>query len=357
MRKLIVLSFITLDGVMQAPGGPEEDPTGGFKYEGWVAGYSDDFLLNVMIKQTSKPFDLLLGRKTYEIFAAYWPYVNAHKNPFAAKLNNAKKYVASKTLTKLDWNNSELIDGDVTKGIKRIKEQDGPEIQVHGSGNLIQTLLKHDLVEELWLKIFPVTLGVGKRLFAEGVIPAGFKVLESGISSSGVIIASYEHADEVKTGSLGLETPSEAELARRKRVNVNAVNCACSMIKVIREGLNPILNQYAYPELNVRIGIDLGENAVVQYGWETHTIDGKVVSKKPQLDILGYTMSIATKMTALAKPDRIIIGQLVYDVLDDKQKSTFKLLPISPLIWNYSSSNTGNIYHLYVSITENEKIL
>ena len=137
--------------------------------------------------------------------------------------------------------------------------------------------------------------------------------------------------------------------------SINAVNCACAMIKVIREGLNPILNQYDYPELNVRIGIDIGENAVVQYGWETHTIDGKVVSKKPQLDILGYTMSIATKMTALAKPDQIIVGQFVYDVLDDKQKSTFKLLPISPLIWNYSSSNTGNIYHLYVSITENEK--
>jgi adenylate cyclase len=137
--------------------------------------------------------------------------------------------------------------------------------------------------------------------------------------------------------------------------SINAVNCACAMIKVIREGLNPILNQYDYPELNVRIGVDLGENAVVQYGWETHTIDGKVALKRPQLDILGYTMSIATKMTALAKPDQIIIGQLVYDVLDDKQKSTFKLLPISPLIWNYSSSNTGNIYHLYVSITENEK--
>ena len=137
--------------------------------------------------------------------------------------------------------------------------------------------------------------------------------------------------------------------------SINAVNCACSMIKVIREGLNPILNQYDYPELNVRIGIDLGENAVVQYGWETRTIEGKVVSKKPQLDILGYTMSIATKMTALAKPDQIIIGQLVYDVLDDKQKSTFRLLPISPLIWNYSSSNTGDIYHLYVSLTENER--
>jgi dihydrofolate reductase len=218
MRKLIVLSFIALDNVMQAPGGPEEDPTGGFEHEGWVAGYFDDFLLNVMIKQTSKPFDLLLGRKTYEIFAAYWPYVNPDRNPFAAKLNNAKKYVASKTLTKLDWNNSELINGDIPDGIKRIKEQDGPEIQVHGSSNLVQTLLKHDLVDELWLKIFPVTLGTGKRLFAEGTIPAGFKLLESGISPSGVIIANYERSGEVKKGSLGLETPSEAELARRKRL-------------------------------------------------------------------------------------------------------------------------------------------
>ncbi len=218
MRKLIVLSFITLDNVMQAPGGPEEDPTGGFEHEGWVFGYFDDFLLNAMIKQTSKPFDLLLGRKTYEIFAAYWPYVNADQNPFAAKLNNAKKYVASKTLTKLDWNNSELINGDVPDGIKRIKEQDGPEIQVHGSSNLVQTLLKHDLIDELWLKIFPVTLGPGKRLFAEGTIPVGFKLLESGISPSGVIIANYERAGEVKKGSSGHETPSEAELARRKRL-------------------------------------------------------------------------------------------------------------------------------------------
>jgi dihydrofolate reductase len=218
MRKTIVLSFITLDNVMQAPGGPEEDPTGGFEHEGWVAGYSDDFLLNVMIKQMSKPFDLLLGRKTYEIFAAYWPYVNADQNPFAAKLNNAKKYVASKTLTKLDWNNSELIIGDVPEGIKRIKEQDGPEIQVHGSSNLVQTLLKYDLVEELWLKIFPVTLSTGKRLFAEGTIPAGFKLLESGISPSGVIIANYERSGEVKTGSLGLEIPSKAELDRRNKL-------------------------------------------------------------------------------------------------------------------------------------------
>jgi adenylate cyclase len=139
--------------------------------------------------------------------------------------------------------------------------------------------------------------------------------------------------------------------------SINAVNCACSMIKVVREGLNPILNQYDYPELNVRIGIDVGENAVVQYGWETRTIDGKIVSKRPQLDILGYTMSIATKMTTLAKPDQIIIGQLVYEVLEDKQKSTFRQLPLSPLIWNYSSSNTGEIYHLYVSLSENERTI
>jgi dihydrofolate reductase len=218
MRKLIVLSFISLDGVMQAPGGPEEDPTGGFKHEGWVFGYFDDFLLKVMVKQMSKPFDLLLGRITYEIFAAHWPYANTSENPFAARINNAKKYVASKKLTKLDWNNSELIKGDVWNEIKKIKEQDGPEIQVHGSGNLIQMLLKHDLVDELWLKVFPITLGAGKRLFAEGTIPAGFKLLESEILPSGVIIASYERAGEVKTGSLGLETPSEAELARRKRL-------------------------------------------------------------------------------------------------------------------------------------------
>lgn len=157
MRKLIVLSFITMDGVMQAPGGPEEDPTSGFKHGGWVAGYFDDFLGKMMNKQMNKTFDLLLGRKTYEIFAAHWPYVNTSGDPIAAGINNAKKYVASKTLTKLDWKNSELIKGDVGKEVKKLKDQDGPEIQVHGSGDLIQTLLQHDLVDELWLKIFPIT--------------------------------------------------------------------------------------------------------------------------------------------------------------------------------------------------------
>jgi dihydrofolate reductase len=218
VRKLIVLSFITLDGVMQAPGGPEEDPTGGFKYGGWVAGYFDDFLGKVMVEQMSQPFDLLLGRKTYEIFAAHWPYLKAKEDPIAAGINRAKKYVTSKTMINLDWANSELIKGDVAREVKRLKEQDGPEIQVHGSGDLIQTLLKHDLVDELWLKIFPITLGRGKRLFAEGTTAAGFKLLESEISPNGVVILKYVREGDVKTGSFALEVPTEAELARRKRL-------------------------------------------------------------------------------------------------------------------------------------------
>jgi dihydrofolate reductase len=218
MKRLIVLSFITLDGVMQAPGGPEEDPAGGFKHGGWVAGYFDDNLSRVMVEQMSKPFHLLLGRKTYEIFAAHWPYVKAKNDPIAAGINNAKKYVASRTLKKLDWSNSELIKGDVAKEVKKLKEQGGPEIQVHGSGNLIQTLLKHELVDELWLKIFPITLGGGKRLFAEGAIPVGFKLLENETSPSGVIVATYVRSGEVKTGSFALGKPSEAELARRQRL-------------------------------------------------------------------------------------------------------------------------------------------
>jgi dihydrofolate reductase len=218
MRKLVVLSFLTLDGVMQAPGGPEEDPTGGFKHGGWVAGYFDDFLGKVMIEQMSKPFDLLLGRKTYEIFAAHWPYVKTKGDPIAAGINKAKKYVASKTLTTLDWSHSELIRGDVAEEVKKLKGQDTPELQVHGSGGLIQTLLKHDLVDELWLKIFPITLGSGKRLFAEGTIPVGFKLIKSEVSPSGIIVATYVRAGAVKTGSFALEVPTEAELARRKRL-------------------------------------------------------------------------------------------------------------------------------------------
>ena len=183
---------------MQAPGGPEEDPTGGFTSGGWTVPYFDDFLGKTMTEQMSRPFDLLLGRKTYEIFAGYWPF---QKDPSAAGINNAKKYVASKTPLKLDWSNSTLIQGDVVQEIKKLKKQDGPELQVHGSGNFIQTLLKHDLVDELWLKIFPITLGMGKRLFAEGTTAAAFTLREAKTSPSGVIVASYDRAGEVQTGS------------------------------------------------------------------------------------------------------------------------------------------------------------
>jgi dihydrofolate reductase len=217
MRKLIVLSFITLDGVMQAPGGPEEDTTGGFKYGGWIVGYWDDLLGGVLSEQMAKPFDLLLGRKTYEIFAAYWPYVKSD-DPIAGKFNSAKKYVVSTTLEKLDWSNSTLVKGDIVQEIKRLKQQNGPELQVYGSSNLIQTLLKHDLIDEFRLKIFPITLGTGKRLFGNGTIPAGFKLVDSKTSTTGVIVAIYERAGKVKTGSVASDTPSEAEIARRKRL-------------------------------------------------------------------------------------------------------------------------------------------
>jgi dihydrofolate reductase len=204
MRKLIVLTFVSLDGVMQAPGGPEEDRSGGFKYGGWTFPYFDDFAGKVMGEQMSGPFDLLLGRKTYQIFASYWP--NAKPDDLgAAPLNHAKKYVVSRKSMKLTWANSFLITGNVVRQIKKLKEQDGPVIQVHGSGNLIQTLLKNDLVDEFWLKTFPVTLGKGKRLFAEGTIPAAFRLIDSQVSPKGVIVARYERAGEVRTGSFAAD--------------------------------------------------------------------------------------------------------------------------------------------------------
>ncbi len=197
MRKIIVLTFMTLDGVMQAPGGPEEDTSGGsFNHGGWTVPYFDEFLGEVMTGQMEGRggFDLLLGRKTFEIFATYWPQ---QESP----INAATKYVASNTLTTHEWQKTVFIKGDVVGEIRKLKQQDGPELQVHGSSNLIQTLLKHDLVDEFWLKIFPVTLGAGKRLFAEGTIPASFKLSESKVSPVGVITANYERAGEVKTGS------------------------------------------------------------------------------------------------------------------------------------------------------------
>ena len=200
MRKLIVLSFVTLDGVMQAPGAPEEDTSGGFRHGGWVAGYWDDVLAGVMSEQMRGPFDLLLGRKTYELFAAYWPKAGADQ-PGGKELNGARKYVASTAPMKLDWANSTLITGDVVQGIKKLKESGGPDLQVHGSGNLIQTLLKNDLVDELWLKTFPIVLGSGKRLFSDGAVPGGFRLGGSKVTGTGVVIANYVRSGQVKTGS------------------------------------------------------------------------------------------------------------------------------------------------------------
>jgi dihydrofolate reductase len=216
MRKLIVNTFLTLDGVMQAPGGPEEDPTGGFTQGGWSVGYWDDMMGQIMGTYMSKPFDLLLGRKTYEIFAAHWPY--AEGEPGADVLNNAQKYVVSNTLDTLTWNNSTLVTGDVVEEIRKLKTQDGPEIQVHGSSNLIQILLKNDLIDEYRLWIFPVVVGSGKRLFGEGTIPAGFKLVDSKTSTTGVLITTYIRDGEIKKGSFALDTPTEAELARRKKM-------------------------------------------------------------------------------------------------------------------------------------------
>lgn len=199
MRKIVVLSFISLDGVMQAPGGPEEDTSGGFKYGGWTVPYSDEFSGKIMTQQMSVPFDLLLGRKTYDIFAGYWPQQSGDIP--AGVFNKATKYVVSHRQPQLNWENSVLIGGDVAAKLKELKQQEGPMLQVHGSANLIQTLLKEDLVDELWLKIFPVTLGLGKRLFAEGAMPAAFELVESQTSPKGVIFANYKRSGAVKTGS------------------------------------------------------------------------------------------------------------------------------------------------------------
>lgn len=199
MRKLVVLSFISLDGVMQAPGGPEEDTSNGFKYGGWVFPYFDEFAGKIMGEQMSHKADLLLGRKTYEIFASYWPH---HEDQWPG-INDVTKYVASNTLTRAEWKNSVILSNNVEDRIRQIKNDKGPDLQVHGSSDLIQTLLKSDLVDELWLKTFPLTLGNGKRLFENGAIPAAFSLIDFNVSPSGVIIASYKREGEVKTGTMG----------------------------------------------------------------------------------------------------------------------------------------------------------
>jgi dihydrofolate reductase len=197
MRKVIALEFVTLDGVIQAGGGPEEDTSGGFAYGGWQAPYSDDVEGAVMKKQMSLPFDLLIGRKTFDIWEPYWP---KHADIWP-DVNTATKYVASNTRTSSEWQPTVFLSGDIAEKVSQLKQQQGPDLHIYGSANLLQTLFRHDLVDELWLKIYPLTLGSGKRLFAEGTIPAAFRVTESQISPSGIIIANYARAGAVTTGS------------------------------------------------------------------------------------------------------------------------------------------------------------
>jgi dihydrofolate reductase len=203
MRRLIVSTFLTLDGVMQAPGGPKEDDSGGFKFGGWSVNNWDDLMGQVMGAATSKPFAMVLGRRTYDIMAAHWPHASeAEGGPV---FNAATKYVASRGRPKLDWANSVLIEGDAANGLAALKKEDGPELQVHGSANLIQTLMRANLVDEYRLWVFPVVLGSGKRLFADGTIPAGLKLVDSTVSTTGVVIGRYEPAGGIATGSFARE--------------------------------------------------------------------------------------------------------------------------------------------------------
>jgi dihydrofolate reductase len=213
MRTLAVNTFMSLDGVMQAPGGPDEDPTGGFEYGGWGVNYFDDEMMERMAE--SAPYELLLGRGTYEIFAAHWPH---DEGPIADQLNGTRKHVASTTLKQLDWNNSTLITGDIADYVRALKAEDGPEIQVHGSPGLIQTLLEHDLIDQYRMWIFPLVLGTGKRFFGDGTIPVGLRLVDSQVSKSGVTINTYERAGSISPGSFEFDEPTEAELDRRRRL-------------------------------------------------------------------------------------------------------------------------------------------
>jgi dihydrofolate reductase len=200
MRKLIVQTFVTLDGVMQAPGGPGEDDDGGFAYGGWSVNYWDDQMGQVMGEATSRPFAMVLGRRTYDIMAAFWP--TAPEEAGAKVFNDATKYVASRGRPDLEaWSNSVLVEGDAADGLAALKAEDGPELQVHGSADLIQTLLRHNLVDEYRLWVFPVVIGSGKRLFADGTAPRGLRLVDSKVSTTGVVMGTWEPAGELVTGS------------------------------------------------------------------------------------------------------------------------------------------------------------
>jgi dihydrofolate reductase len=214
MRKIIIASYITMDGVLQAPGGPEEDRSNGFKWGGWSFHYWDELMNNILGKIMSTPFDLLLGRRTYEIFAAHWPYQN---DAIGETFNRINKYVVATTPIDLSWKNSILVNKDVVNELKKLKKQDGPDLLVFGSSRLIQTLLSNHMVDVLHTWIFPITLGEGKKLFEEGTQAQQWKLTESVMSTTGVVIASYVPDGEVKFGSFVPDEVSEAELARRKK--------------------------------------------------------------------------------------------------------------------------------------------
>jgi len=213
MRTILVTTFVTLDGVMQAPGGPEEDPTGGFTLGGWAVNYFDEEMMRRIAG--AGPYELLLGRGTYEIFAAHWPY---DEGPIADHLNRTRKHVASRTLERAEWSNSTIISGDLAEYVTRLKREDGPEIQVHGSPGLIQTLLEHDLIDDFRVWIFPVVIGTGKRLFGAGAIPAALRLVDSAVSKTGVTINIYQRAGAIERGEMDFEQPTEAELERRRRL-------------------------------------------------------------------------------------------------------------------------------------------
>jgi dihydrofolate reductase len=204
MRKLVVTTFVTLDGVMQAPGGPGEDPSGGFSYEGWLVPFFDEAMGEQVTRWFTGAEDFLLGRTTYEIFYASWPKMISD-DPVSQGLNFKPKHVASRTLTSVEWETADLLGDDVPGAIRALKEKDGGELQVHGSAGLIQTLLAEDLIDELRLIVFPVVLGQGKRLFGEGSIPRTWRLTASSATPSGAIMASYERVGEVQTGSVGPE--------------------------------------------------------------------------------------------------------------------------------------------------------
>ena len=219
MRKIIVGAFLSLDGIMQSPGGPEEDPVGGFKFGGWVAPYFDETMGNSVSEMFAKPFDLLLGRKTYQIFAAHWPYVGAD-DPIGPLFDRITKYVATRNANFApDWRNSQTLGTDALAAIRRLRSEEGPDLLTQGSSDLLQTLFNNDLVDEINISIFPVVLGTGKRLFGDGAAPAALKLASSKVSASGVVINKYVRGGPVATGSFQLEPPTEAEQERRKNLS------------------------------------------------------------------------------------------------------------------------------------------